>query len=76
MASNEYHGDLREIATKLGVPPTIEHINQRIGELEKKCGYLTARSDHLHHLAYMPLWKIILFRAQLFFVYPIARLFR
>ena len=37
---------------------------------------LKARSDHLHDLAYQPLWKIILFRARLFFIYPIERLFR
>ena len=37
---------------------------------------LKARADHLHELAYLPLWRIILFRARLFFVYPIERLFR
>ena len=116
MEMNEDFGDLREIAVKLGVPPTVTHINQRIeemGEIEKgllefiaeevgcskveridildgdrqllvdkvvafrrKYWKLKARADHLHELAYLPLWRIILFRMQLFFVYPIERLFR
>lgn len=116
MLKSEHSGDLREIAVKLGVPPTIEHINQRIEELDanhkglmeviagevgcskietidilggdrqllvdkvvkfrRKYWKLKARAEHLHELAYLPLWRIILFRARLFFVYPIERLFR
>ena len=35
MHGNEYFGDLREIAKKLGVPPTVQHISQRIDELDE-----------------------------------------
>ena len=48
----------------------------KVVEFRRNYWKLKARFDHLHELAYMPLWKIILFRARLFFVYPVERLFR
>lgn len=47
----------------------------KVVEFRKKYWKLQARSDHLHKLAYQPLWKLIPFRAYLFFVYPVKRLF-
>lgn len=115
MQNPEYSGDLRLIAIKLGVPPTVEHINDRLDELDqnhkglmeviagevgcskietidivngdrqllvdrvvefrKRYWKLKARFDHLHELAYEPLWKITARRARQFFIYPVERLF-
>lgn len=47
----------------------------KVVEFRRKYWKLKARFDHLHKLAYQPLWKLIPFRAYLFFVYPVKRLF-
>ena len=64
---------LKEIATVLGVPPTVHHCVQRIDELDKdKRRYhkLKARFDTVHKLAYQPLYKIIWRRFKQFVTTP------
>ena len=84
---------LKRIATKLGVPDTVDHIVEALVEFNAKCeeranseegrkqaekrvGYLTARIEILHELAYANVAVFLWRRFHGFFFYPIQRLFK
>ena len=53
--SNE---SIKQIAMKLGVPDTVEHIQQRIHELNSQIAKKDAEIQHLREIVGQPIWVI------------------